>query len=160
MTKFVMAIVLAIPMLCSSPDAQTPVGVEYWSNTWFAQIRAKMDSAANQSSYHFASERLADYPNDAVLLVSRKADGPPEWHQTQVDVMLIQSGSATLLVGGTLVNPETVPPDDKRGGTIEGGTRQKISAGDVVRVPARTPHQLFLDGTKELDYVVIKVKGH
>jgi hypothetical protein len=128
MTKFVMPIVLAIPMLCSSPDAQGPAGAEYWSNTWFAQIRAKMDSTANKSSYHFASERLADYPNDAVLLFSpRKADGPP---------------------------------DDKRGGTIEGGTRQKISAGDIIRIPARTPHQLFLDGTKELDYVVIKVKGH
>jgi mannose-6-phosphate isomerase-like protein (cupin superfamily) len=160
MAKFLSALLLAIPLLGAAPDVQAPAGFERWTSASFAQVRSKMDLAADKSPNHFASERLSDYPNDAVLLVTRKADGPPEWHRTQLDVMLVQSGSATLLVGGTLVNAEALPPDDQRGGTIEGGTRLKISAGDIIRIPARTPHQLFLDGSKELDYLVVKVKGY
>jgi mannose-6-phosphate isomerase-like protein (cupin superfamily) len=93
-------------------------------------------------------------------LVHREADGSPELHETQVDVMFVQSGSATLVVGGTLLNAETVAPHEKRNGTIQGGTRQKLSTGDVVRVPARTPHQLLLDGAHEITYFVVKIKGY
>jgi mannose-6-phosphate isomerase-like protein (cupin superfamily) len=94
------------------------------------------------------------------LLVHREADGQPEWHETQVDVVFVQSGSATLIVGGTLVNGETVAPHEKRNGTIEGGVRQKVGAGDVLRIPAKTPHQFVLDGSKDLTYIVIKAKGY
>jgi mannose-6-phosphate isomerase-like protein (cupin superfamily) len=72
----------------------------------------------------------------------------------------VRSGSATLIVGGTMANAETVAPHEKRSGTIEGGTREKLSAGDVVRIPPRTPHQLLLDGSREFDYFVVKVKGY
>jgi mannose-6-phosphate isomerase-like protein (cupin superfamily) len=62
---------------------------------------------------------------DSVLLVHREADGQVEWHETQADVFVVQSGSARLVVGGTLV---------------------KLSRGDVVRIPA-LPHQLLLEGS-------------
>ena len=64
--------------------------------------------------------------------------GRAEWHETQVDVFFVQSGSATLVFGGTLVNGETVGPHEKRNGTIQGGVRRKLSAGDVVRIPPRS----------------------
>ncbi len=72
----------------------------------------------------------------------------------------MQSGSATLVVGGTLLNGETVAPHEKRNGTIQGGVRQKLSAGDVVRIPAKVPHQVLLDGAHEFSYLVIRVKGY
>jgi hypothetical protein len=31
---------------------------------------------------------------------------------------------------------------------VEGGVRQKLSAGDIVRIPQKTPHQILLDGSK------------
>jgi hypothetical protein len=36
----------------------------------------------------------------------------------------------------------------------------KLSAGDVVRIPSRNPHQLVLDGAHEFYYPVVKVKGY
>lgn len=72
----------------------------------------------------------------------------------------MQSGSATLVVGGIMVGGETVEPHEKRNGTIEGGIRRKLSAGDIVRIPARMPHQLLLGGSREFTYSVIKVKGY
>jgi hypothetical protein len=77
-----------------------------------------------------------------------------------VDVVYVLSGSATLVVGGTLVNGETVAPHEKRNGTIEGGTRQKVSAGDWLRIPPKTPHQFLLEGAKEFTYMVVKAKGY
>ena len=94
------------------------------------------------------------------MLVHREADGQAEWHETQADVFFVQSGSATLVFGGTLVNGETVGPHEKRNGTIQGGVRQRISAGDVVRIPPRVPHQLLLEGSHEFNYFVIKIKGY
>ncbi len=94
------------------------------------------------------------------MLVHRESDGQAEWHETQADVFFVQSGSATLLVGGTLMNGETVSPHEKRNGTIQGGARRKLSAGDIIRIPARTPHQLLLEGSPEFNYFVVKVKGY
>jgi len=35
-----------------------------------------------------------------------RSDGTPELHATQADVFFVQSGSATLIVGGTLSTPK------------------------------------------------------
>jgi translation initiation factor IF-1 len=75
-------------------------------------------------------------------------------------VFVVQSGSATLIVGGTMVGAETTEPHEKRNGTIQGGIRRRLSAGDVVRIAPKTPHQLLLDGAHEFTYFVIKVKGY
>jgi hypothetical protein len=76
-----------------------------------------MHADATADPHHFAVELLADFPNDSAMLVHREFDGPPEWHELRFDVFFVQSGSATLVVGGTLVNGETVGPHEMRNGT-------------------------------------------
>jgi mannose-6-phosphate isomerase-like protein (cupin superfamily) len=159
MSKMWMAALLALPLLWAAPD-DVPAGFGHWSRETIEQVEVKLDAGASTDPHHVAVQQLADYPNEAVMLVRRKADGQVEWHETQVDVIMVQSGSATLVVGGTMVNGETVAPHEKRNGTIEGGARVKLAAGDIVRIPPRTPHQLVLDGAKEFDYTVVKVKGY
>jgi len=94
------------------------------------------------------------------MLSHREADGIVEWHETQADVFFVQSGSATLLVGGNLVGGETVERHEKRKGKIERGSRYKLSRGDVIRIAPKTPHQILLEGSKEFTYFVVKVKGY
>jgi len=103
---------------------------------------------------------LSDFSNDMFMLSRREADGTVEWHETQADVFFVQSGSATLVVGGTMVGAQQVEPHEMRNGSIQGGIRRKLSAGDIVRIAPKTPHQLLLDGSKEFTYFVIKVKGY
>ena len=160
MYKLWMAAFLALSLLWAVPDADVPAGFGHWSREAIAQVEVKLDASASTDAHHVGVQQLADYPNESVMLVRRKADGQVEWHETQVDVIMVQSGSATLVVGGTMLNGETVAPHEKRNGTIEGGARVKLSAGDIVRIPPRTPHQLVLDDPKEFDYLVIKVKGY
>jgi mannose-6-phosphate isomerase-like protein (cupin superfamily) len=160
MSKLWMVALLSVPMLWAAPNGDVPDGFGHWSREAIEQVEVKLDAEASTDPHRLAVQQLADYPNESVLLARRKADGQAEWHETQVDVICVQSGSATLVVGGTLVNGETVAPHEKRNGTIEGGARVKLAAGDIVRIPPRTPHQLLLDGSKDFEYLVIKVKGY
>jgi mannose-6-phosphate isomerase-like protein (cupin superfamily) len=151
---------LTIPVLVVTAQEPAPPGFEQWSGSSLLRMGASLSGEAATDPHHFAVRQLADYGNESFLLVHRESDGQVEWHETQVDIFFVQSGSATLLVGGTLVNGETVGPHEKRNGSIQGGVRRKISAGDVIRIPPRVPHQLLLDGSHEFNYLVVKVKGY
>ena len=152
--------VLFVPLLGSTSQEAAPTGFELWTSKSVSPQMADMVMEAPSDPHQFAVRLLADYPGDSILLVHRAADGPPEWHETQADVFFVQSGSATLVVGGKLVNGETVGPHEKRNGSIVGGVRRKIAAGDVVRIPSRVPHQVLLEGSVAFDYFVVKIKGY
>jgi mannose-6-phosphate isomerase-like protein (cupin superfamily) len=151
---------LVISVLVVTAQESGPPGFEQWTPASLKQLTSSLSAEAAGDPHHFAVRQLSDYSNESFLLVHREADGQVEWHETQIDVFFVQSGSATLLIGGTLLNGETVGPHEKRNGTIQGGVRRKISAGDVIRIPARVPHQVLLDGAHDFDYVVVKVKGY
>jgi mannose-6-phosphate isomerase-like protein (cupin superfamily) len=142
------------------PAQDTPSGFEQWTTASLKPALASMTEEAPTDPHHFAVRQLADYPNDSFMFVHRAGDGQVEWHETQADVFFVQSGSATLVVGGQLVNGETVGPHEKRNGSIVGGVHRKLSAGDIIRIPPRVPHQLLLDGAPEFNYFVVKVKGY
>jgi mannose-6-phosphate isomerase-like protein (cupin superfamily) len=158
--RFLLLGLLLIPALVVPAQETAPVGFEQWTAKSLAPYMAGMVEEAPTDPHGFAVRQLADYPNEGFMLVHRAADGPVEWHETQVDVFFVQSGTATLLLGGRLVKGETVGPHEKRNGSIVGGVRRKLSVGDVVRIPARVPHQVLLDGAAEFNYLVIKVKGY
>jgi mannose-6-phosphate isomerase-like protein (cupin superfamily) len=160
MKKLFLLSLWVIPFFVVNSQAPAPSGVEHWTPADLQTVNKTLAEKAATDSHKAASKTLADYPNDLFMLAHREADGGPELHETQADVFFVQSGSATLIVGGSLLNAETTAPHEKRNGTIQGGTRVKLSAGDVVRIPVNTPHQLVLDGAKEFTYFVVKIKGY
>jgi mannose-6-phosphate isomerase-like protein (cupin superfamily) len=160
LTRVLALTLFGLPLFATPTDDAVPPGFEQWTTKSLSPYVADMAAEAPSDPHRFAVRLLADYPNDSFLLVHRAADGPVEWHETQADVFFVQSGSATLLLGGRLVNGETVAPHEKRNGTIIGGVQRKISAGDIVRIPPRVPHQVLLDGSSEFDYFVVKIKGY
>ena len=151
---------IAIALLMVSAEEKMPNGFQQWTGASLKDLEQTLKTEADASSHHMSVRRLADFPQDTFMLSRRQADGVVEWHENQADVFFVQSGSATLLVGGTMVGGETTEPHEKRNGTIQGGIQRKLSAGDVVRIPPQVPHQLLLDGSPEFTYFVIKVKGY
>ena len=160
MKRLCLLSLIAIPLLVVRSEEPIPTGFEHWTPATLQRATQALAADAATDPHHFAVKQISDYPNEAFLLVHREADGQVEWHETQGDVFFVQSGFATLIVGGTYLNGETLAPHEKRNGSIQGGARQKLSAGDVVRIPARVPHQVVLDGAHEFTYLVIKVKGY
>lgn len=159
MRKFWLLSLLAVPLFLAYCDEPAPAGLEHWTSEALASMSQALEPQAAADPHHFAVKQLSSYPNEYFLLARRVADGQPEWHETEADVFIVQSGTGTLLVGGTLVGGEITAPHEKRNGTIQGGTHQRLTAGDVVRIPPRVPHQVLLDGGKEFTYLVVKVKG-
>jgi mannose-6-phosphate isomerase-like protein (cupin superfamily) len=160
MKKLWLLLIIAIPAWGIAPDDAAPEGFELWTATSLRDLSRTLDAKAASGPSHFAVERLTVFPNEYFLVAHRKGDGQAEWHGKEVDLFFVTAGSATLVVGGTLMNPTESAPDEKRGSAIQGGVYRKLSAGDVVRIPARTAHQVLLDGAKEFTYFVVKVKGY
>jgi len=151
---------LAFFLLPVTAQETAPNGFEHWTAASLKQMELDLRIEAAKDPHHLGLRRLGDFQNDLFLFAHREADGQPEWHETQADVFVVESGTATLLVGGTMVGAEVTEPHEKRNGTIQGGVRQKMSAGDIIRIPAKTPHQVLLDGAHEFTYFVVKVKGY
>ena len=151
---------LAITLVMVSAEEKVPEGFQHWTGASLKDLEQTLKSEADASAHHMSVRALGDFPQDKFMLSRRQTDGMPEWHENQADVFFVQSGSATLVVGGTLVGAESTEPHEKRNGTIQGGVRQKLSAGDVVRIPPKVPHQILLDGSPEFTYFVVKVKGY
>jgi mannose-6-phosphate isomerase-like protein (cupin superfamily) len=157
--KLCCLVVLALIVVVSAQET-APDGFQLWTGASLKQMAQELRTEAAGDPHHIATHKLADFQNDLFMLAHREADGVAEWHETQADVFFVQSGSATLLVGGNMVGGETTELHEKRNGRIEGGVRHKLSPGDVIRIPPKTPHQILLDGSKEFTYFVIKVKGY
>jgi mannose-6-phosphate isomerase-like protein (cupin superfamily) len=160
MKKLWLGCLLAFILLPVTAQENSPEGFEHWTPSSLKQIDQQLVKDAGANAHHMGLRRLSDYSNDLYMLSRREADGQPEWHETQADIFVVQSGSATLIVGGTMIGAETVETHEKRNGTIQGGSRVNLSPGDIVRIPAKVPHQLLLNGSHEFVYFVVKVKGY
>ena|SRR5438105_10265157 len=104
-----------------------------------------------------ASAKQAKFANHALSVSHRDKNGVPELHEKQTDIFVIQSGEATLLVGGEIAGAKSTQPGEVRGASIDNGVKKHVSAGDVVHIPAGIPHQFFVDPGKEVTYFVVKV---
>jgi hypothetical protein len=107
MKRFLGLCSLATLLLSASAQDNTPAGFAHWTGAALQHLDQKMHADAAEDPHHFAVDQLADFANDSFLLVHREADGQVEWHETQVDVFFVQSGSASLLLGGKMINADT-----------------------------------------------------
>jgi mannose-6-phosphate isomerase-like protein (cupin superfamily) len=112
-----------------------------------------------QKKEPFASQELARYGNHYTMLAYREETGSSEVHEHEADFFVVQQGEATLVTGGKVVNPKTQKPGEIRGSSITGGERHALTTGDIVHIPAGTPHQLLLEKGKPFTYFVVKVTG-
>jgi mannose-6-phosphate isomerase-like protein (cupin superfamily) len=71
--------------------------------------------------------------------------------------MIVQSGEATLVVGNDIVDAKSTSPTEVRGTSIRGGIERKVSAGDVINMPAGLPHQFLLEPGKQITYIDVVV---
>jgi hypothetical protein len=124
-----------------------------------AELRQRGDALSkNVGPDHSSRETLADYGDHRFRHIYRDADGFPEQHDTIVDVVIVQSGECTLLLGGTMVNAKAASGAGEFTGTgIDGGERRALAAGDIVQIPAKVPHSFLVEKGKHFTYVLLKI---
>jgi mannose-6-phosphate isomerase-like protein (cupin superfamily) len=104
------------------------------------------------------SAAIADYGHLRLMINVRTASGVAEVHQNADDLMIVQEGTATLVTGGSVVDPKTGDNGEIRGTSLQGGTSKSLGVGDVVIVPAGLPHQILLAPGTVCKMMVAKVK--
>jgi uncharacterized protein GlcG (DUF336 family)/mannose-6-phosphate isomerase-like protein (cupin superfamily) len=106
----------------------------------------------------------AGFANDATLLRAqgfrveashRTGPGEAEVHLQDTDIFYVLKGSADLIVGGKVSQPQQLAEGEIRGASIEGGEPRVIASGDVVVIPRGVPHW-FKHVNTPFSYYVVK----
>ena len=80
-----------------------------------------------------------------------------EQHDQIVDVVFIQSGEGTLVLGGQMIGSKgTGEKGESLGTDIQGGQSFPVAAGDVMHIPAKIPHRYLVPKGKHITYVLFK----
>jgi mannose-6-phosphate isomerase-like protein (cupin superfamily) len=138
--------------------AADPEGFEVWKGA--AVSNSGKELAGKMDDQKFAWLPMATYSNHLIGLSHREGDGAAELHETQADILIVETGEATLVVGGMMVAPKTVKPHEVRGTSIEGGTIKQLVPGDIIHIAAKVPHQLKIAAGTKFTYLVIKVDSN
>ncbi len=146
------AVVFLLPVIALAAD---PAGFTVWKASDLKGFEQKLSS--KMDAQKVATQNLASFGNHLAMVAHREANGQAELHVTVADVFVIESGEATILVGGKIPSEKTTAPGEIRGPSIQGGSKRAVSAGDIVHIPANTPHQMLVDSGKQVTYFVVKV---
>ena len=148
-------IVIALLAAAWALPAGDPPGLFIWKS---AELKGFAKSLSPKvDAKKVATQQLTAFGNYSFMVAHREGSGEAEYHATQADIFVVQSGEATLVYGGNLVDGKTTAPNEMRAPSISGGMEKKIAAGDIVTIPAKLPHQVKLDPGKEFTYFVVKV---
>ncbi len=99
-----------------------------------------------------------NFGNHGLSITVHNTSGIAEIHQATADVMIVQSGEATLIYGGEVVEAKQTAPNEVRGPSIRNGTSVHVAAGDVIHFAAGVPHQWIVDPGKEITYLVVHIE--
>ncbi len=135
--------------------AGDPAGFQFWSASELKGMGKTLAPKINAQK--LASQQMGGFGNYSFLVVHREGSGQAEVHQTQADVIVVESGAGTLVYGGKVVNGKSTDAHEIRGDSIDGGMEKKLAAGDIVTVPPKVPHLVKLDAGHEITYFTVKV---
>jgi uncharacterized RmlC-like cupin family protein len=141
-----------------NPDGVAPALDPPGFGLWRAAELERRNEAivARMRSDGSSRETLADYgaggTSHRIRFLRRDRDGWPELHEDIIDVVFVQSGTGSVLVGGEMVGESNVP-----GTVINGGSRFPVAAGDVLHIPARIPHAYLTAEDDHITYVLVRV---
>jgi mannose-6-phosphate isomerase-like protein (cupin superfamily) len=75
-----------------------------------------------------------------IVIANRGVQRGAEMHAKTNHVFIIVDGEADFVTGGTMIEPKEISPGQTRGKGIEDGVVRRLSKGDVITIPANTPH--------------------
>ncbi len=154
--KILRALVITFVMTTAAFSVESaPAGFNLWTSSELHSLESKLSREVDAQKV--ASERLGSYGNHTLGIAHREGTGNAELHETQNDIFIVQSGEATLVEGGAIVEPKTTGLHEVEGTSIRGGEKRKLAAGDIVHIPFKTPHQLIVESGKQITYFVVKI---
>jgi mannose-6-phosphate isomerase-like protein (cupin superfamily) len=116
---------LGLSMLIRAADAPAPV--VYMDAAKVSEALAKTGLITSNSEYMVAGAH-------------RDKPGQVELHEKTTDILFVVEGEALYVTGGKMIGGKQTRPGEWLGTDIEGGVEHRLKKGDVIVVPAGTPH--------------------
>ena len=101
---------------------------------------------------------LGHFAGHYTMLTARTASGGAELHGHWSDFLIVVDGEGTEMTGGTIVDRKDGPNGEVKGKTLEGATPHVLHKGDIMHIPAGTPHQAIEAPGQTITIYVIKVR--
>jgi mannose-6-phosphate isomerase-like protein (cupin superfamily) len=76
----------------------------------------------------------------------RPSTAPAALHEKDAELMVVLQGAGNIVTGGKLVDEKRNNANNLSGSSITGGNSQVVVVGDMLIVPANTPHQVIPTG--------------
>jgi mannose-6-phosphate isomerase-like protein (cupin superfamily) len=76
----------------------------------------------------------------------RPGISPAALHEKDAELMVVLEGTGNIVTGGKLVDEKRTNANNLGGSSISGGNSQAVVKGDMLIVPANTPHQVIPTG--------------
>jgi len=76
----------------------------------------------------------------------RPGTAPAALHEKDAELFVVLQGAGNIVTGGKLVDEKRVNANNLSGPSIAGGKTQSVGVGDMLIVPANTPHQVVPTG--------------
>jgi uncharacterized protein GlcG (DUF336 family)/mannose-6-phosphate isomerase-like protein (cupin superfamily) len=133
-------------------------GANVFNNPEMATAPVTYFEKAQVTAAFAKGEVLFDKSDKYMVHASRRDQpGMGEVHTSDADIIYVLEGTATFVTGGRLVEPRNIGAGEIRGKEISGGETRKLSKGDVIIVPAGTPHW-FKEVSAPFLYYVVKAR--
>ena len=135
---------LSLAMAIAVAAAGVPTVVTYVPNSRVTEVMTKGGQIVNDKGL--------------IILANRRGAAEAEVHDKTNHIFIIVEGEATFVTGGTLVGAKTTAPGQIRATSIEGGQSHQLRKGDVITIPAKTPHWWKDVPTKTIAYYAINTE--
>jgi mannose-6-phosphate isomerase-like protein (cupin superfamily) len=122
-------------------QAAAPSGTVFMNNK---EIMSLVDKAK--------ADRKGDAPTTAEPILSlapyraqleyRPIAGPAALHEKDAEMMVVLDGSGDIVTGGKIVDEKRVNANNLSGPSIANGESHPVVKGDMIFIPANTPHQV------------------
>ena len=146
---------LAMSAIVVAQEPAYPDGYVRWNSDHIQEVADELEARLGDRSMIF--ETIGNYDGHSVYLVLRGKTGQAEMHETESDVQIGVRGTATLVVGGDIIDASSLPRKQVRGAAISGGQRQLTAPGDLIHIPPGVAHQLLIDQGAPYMYLLFKI---
>jgi mannose-6-phosphate isomerase-like protein (cupin superfamily) len=144
--KFLLALTITVLITVAvSLGGGVPAAVHYIDHDKVSSIMAKGGAIVNDPGL--------------IVLAQRRGAGQVEYHEHTNHIFIMVEGEATFVTGGNMVDAKRTSPDQMRAEAIEGGETHHLSKGDVITIPAKTPHWFKEVPTITVAYYAVNIES-
>ena len=91
------------------------------------------------------------------LLEYRPGTSSASLHERSAELIVVLQGAGNIVTGGKLVDEKRRNANNLSGSSITGGNSQAVVVGDMLIVPANTPHQVIPIGVAPIVLMTLPV---